>query len=71
MAELLKEHKNTIFKIHEHDSLLENTEEEDLDEEERKAAWEAYENEKNYNGKLFFLFFLGPEFFLNSCFITN
>ena len=31
---------------HEHDCLLENKIEEQLSEEERKAAWEDYENEK-------------------------
>lgn len=36
-----------IYKYHEHDSLLENKEEETLSEEERKAAWEDFENEKN------------------------
>ncbi|KPJ17235.1 Transcriptional regulator ATRX-like [Papilio machaon] len=46
-AELLREHDAQIYKYHEHDSLLENKEEETLSEEERKAAWEDFENEKN------------------------
>ncbi|XP_039283031.1 transcriptional regulator ATRX homolog isoform X2 [Nilaparvata lugens] len=46
MADILQEHKKWIFKIFEHDSLLDHVEEEELDEEERKAAWEDYENEK-------------------------
>ncbi|XP_026313758.1 transcriptional regulator ATRX isoform X2 [Hyposmocoma kahamanoa] len=46
-AEMLKEHEDVIYKFHEHDSLLENKEEETLSEEERKAAWEDFENEKN------------------------
>ncbi|XP_059062781.1 transcriptional regulator ATRX homolog [Achroia grisella] len=46
-AEMLKEHEAQIYKYHEHDSLLENKEEETLSEEERKAAWEDFENEKN------------------------
>ncbi|XP_039756825.1 transcriptional regulator ATRX homolog isoform X3 [Pararge aegeria] len=45
-AEMLKEYEAQIYKYHEHDSLLENKEEETLTEEERKAAWEDFENEK-------------------------
>ncbi|XP_041981672.1 transcriptional regulator ATRX homolog isoform X3 [Aricia agestis] len=45
-AEMLREHEAQIYKYHEHDSLLENKEEETLSEEERKAAWEDFENEK-------------------------
>jgi len=44
-AELLKQNE-IIYKFHEHDSLLENKEEETLNEEERKAAWEEFEDEK-------------------------
>ncbi len=46
MAELLTTKKSLIYKYHEHDSLLENKVGEELSEEERKAAWEEYENEK-------------------------
>lgn len=45
-AQLLKKHEDVIWKYHEHDSLLENKEEETLNEEERKAAWEEFEAEK-------------------------
>ncbi|KAJ1526822.1 hypothetical protein ONE63_008390 [Megalurothrips usitatus] len=45
-AEILKQHEAIITKYHEHDSLLENKEAEELNEEERKAAWEDYESEK-------------------------
>ncbi|XP_061718363.1 transcriptional regulator ATRX homolog isoform X1 [Cydia pomonella] len=45
-AEMLKDHEKRIFRFHEHDSLLENKEEETLSEEERKKAWEEFENEK-------------------------
>ncbi|XP_066952391.1 transcriptional regulator ATRX-like isoform X3 [Macrobrachium rosenbergii] len=46
LAELLKRQKDWIVNYHEHDSLLENQTSEELSEEERKAAWEDYENEK-------------------------
>lgn len=46
-AEMLKKYEDVIYKYHEHDSLLENKEEETLDEDERKAAWEEFESEKN------------------------
>lgn len=43
---MLQNHEKIIYKYHEHQSLLENKEEEGLNEEERKAAWEEFENEK-------------------------
>lgn len=46
LAELLTSHKDWIVTYHEHDSLLENRPEEDLSEEDRAAAWEEYEKEK-------------------------
>ncbi|KAG7158745.1 Transcriptional regulator ATRX-like 1, partial [Homarus americanus] len=46
LAELLKRQKDWIVNYHEHDSLLENQTSEELSEEERKAAWDDYENEK-------------------------
>ncbi|KAK9877516.1 hypothetical protein WA026_018624 [Henosepilachna vigintioctopunctata] len=46
LAELLQHHEKSIFKYHEHQSLLANKEDETLNEEERKAAWEEFENEK-------------------------
>ena len=46
LADLLTERKEYLSKYHEHDSLLENKVDEDLTEEERKAAWEEYEQEK-------------------------
>ncbi|KRT83926.1 helicase [Oryctes borbonicus] len=45
LGELLQVDKK-IYKYHEHQSLLENKIDEVLDEEERKAAWEEFENEK-------------------------
>ena len=57
LAELIKKHEKLIWKFHDHDSLLENQVDENLTEEERKAAWEEFENEKKgisnlavYNG---------------------
>lgn len=46
-AEMLKKFEDMIYKYHEHDTLLENKEEETLDEAERKQAWEEFEAEKN------------------------
>lgn len=46
LGEILQNFPERIYKYHEHQSLLENKEDEVLDEEERKAAWEEFENEK-------------------------
>lgn len=46
-AEMLRKYEDMIYKYHEHDTLLENKEEETLGEEERKQAWEEFEMEKN------------------------
>ncbi|KAM7291747.1 uncharacterized protein ISCGN_028318 [Ixodes scapularis] len=45
LAEMLMRHKYWIVSYHEHDSLLQNVVEEDLTEEERKLAWEEFEEE--------------------------
>ena len=48
LADLINRlHPKWIVKYHVHDSLLVNLEEETLTEEEMKAAWDAYEAEKN------------------------
>lgn len=46
LAEMLIKNAEWIVTYHEHDSLLQNQTEEDLTEEERQAAWQEYENEK-------------------------
>ena len=46
LAELLSGSREWIVQYHEHDSLLVNHPEEDLSEEERQAAWDEYEKEK-------------------------
>lgn len=46
LADLLQREKHWIVSYHEHDSLLENQVSEVLTEEERKAAWEEFEQEK-------------------------
>jgi hypothetical protein len=47
LAEIMSgDQKDWFVGIHEHDSLLENLIEQELTEEEKKAAWEEYENEK-------------------------
>lgn len=45
-AELLSAHTQTIYKYHEHDSLLENKAGENLSREEIEAAWKEFEQEK-------------------------
>lgn len=42
----LKKFEKIIYKYHEHESLLENKQEETLNEAEIKAAWEEFEAEK-------------------------
>ena len=58
LAEIVSgEQRDWFVTIHEHDSLLENLVEQELTEEEKKAAWEEYENEKKglrMNGQSFF-----------------
>ncbi len=43
--ELLNICKDQIVSVHEHESLLDHKEEEELSEAERKAAWAEYEAE--------------------------
>nr|XP_050855049.1 transcriptional regulator ATRX-like isoform X1 [Vespula vulgaris] len=46
LAEIFLKYKDLVENYHEHDSLLENKADEELDEEERKQAWLEYEEEK-------------------------
>ncbi|CAH1126465.1 unnamed protein product [Ceutorhynchus assimilis] len=46
LGEMLQKYDKTIYKYHEHQTLLENKQDEELNEEERKAAWDEFENEK-------------------------
>lgn len=46
MAELILKHKDLVIDILEHDSLLQNNEAEELDENDRNAAWDDYEKER-------------------------
>ena len=55
LADLMIEFPQWILDYHEHDSLLENKQEEELNEEERKEAWQDYENEKKGKQGKFFL----------------
>ncbi|XP_034191688.2 uncharacterized protein LOC117609444 isoform X3 [Osmia lignaria lignaria] len=50
LREIFLKYKKCVENYHEHDSLLENKAEEELNEEERKQAWLEYEEEKT--GKL-------------------
>lgn len=61
LKELLSTYPKTIYKYHEHDSLLENKVEEELTEEEKQEAWVEFrkeqaklttkENKTNENGE--------------------
>lgn len=46
MAELILKHKDLVIDILEHDTLLQNNEAEELDEDDRNAAWDDYLKEK-------------------------
>lgn len=46
MAELILKHKDLVIDILEHDTLLQNNEAEELDEDDRNAAWDDYQKEK-------------------------
>lgn len=45
LAYLLHNFPNMVYKFHDHDSLLENNNEQELSEEEKADAWAAYEND--------------------------
>ncbi|XP_068186981.1 transcriptional regulator ATRX-like isoform X4 [Antennarius striatus] len=47
LAQLLQTCKDQIVSFHEHESLLDHKQEEELSEAERKAAWDEYEAESN------------------------
>uniref|UniRef100_A0A4W5M3P3 DNA helicase n=1 Tax=Hucho hucho TaxID=62062 RepID=A0A4W5M3P3_9TELE len=49
LAELLQSCKEQIVRYHEHESLLDHKEEEELSEADRKAAWAEYEAEVRRN----------------------
>ncbi|MEQ2184364.1 hypothetical protein GOODEAATRI_007133 [Goodea atripinnis] len=49
LAQLLQIHKDWIVSYHEHESLLDHKQEEELSEAERKAAWAEYEAEELLN----------------------
>lgn len=46
MAELILRQKDNIVKVHEHQQMLQNLED-DLSEEDRRIAWEEYQREKD------------------------
>jgi len=56
MAELILKHKDLVMNILEHDSLLQNNEAEELDENDRNAAWEDYEKERDQSANHFSMF---------------
>ena len=44
---LQRQHPKYVVRYHEHDLLLENVQDEEMDEEEKKQAWKSYEDEKD------------------------
>ncbi|OQR71794.1 hypothetical protein BIW11_10777 [Tropilaelaps mercedesae] len=46
LAELILRHKDNIVKVHEHQQMLQNLED-DLSQEDRRVAWEEYQREKD------------------------
>ncbi|XP_012269869.2 transcriptional regulator ATRX-like [Athalia rosae] len=64
LAEILRKYEDRVETFHEHDSLLENKAEEELDEEERKEAWKEYEDERK-GRKIQFNNFNNPNFALH------
>lgn len=44
-----------MYKYHEHDSLLENNSAEDLNEQEKADAWDAYEKDVSMKSKKLFV----------------
>lgn len=44
LNDLIFDHKGLVLSLHEHDSLLEYSPEEELTDEERRAAWTEFEN---------------------------
>jgi len=52
LAEVLqRQHPTYIVRYHEHDLLLENVQDEEMTEEEKKQAWKSYEDEKEMAAK--------------------
>lgn len=47
LAKLLLDMESEIFKYHEHQALLENRPDEELNEEEMKLAWDEYHQEQS------------------------
>lgn len=44
---LQRQHPKYIVRYHEHDLLLENVQDEEMNEEDKKQAWKNYEDEKD------------------------
>lgn len=49
LANLLLNYPDLVYKYHEHDSLLENKNEQELSEQEKADAWAAYEKDLQIN----------------------
>lgn len=52
LTKLLCEDSDIIRGIHEHDTLLEHKEEEELEEMEKNNAWSEYKKSNDFDGEL-------------------
>lgn len=60
LGTLLQKYPDYVFSYHEHDKLLQNQEDEELDDSEREAAWQEFEMEEERlkNSSMYFILYI-------------